>query len=173
MNLIQNNLNINKLHNVEIHNYAVSDSKGFVKIPKNDNPNPSLVINSSLSDTHIEVESMLIDDFLSKNNIHPDFIKMDIEGAEGKALEGMKNTLAHENATLLVEIHVDVLKNNFDTDYKEIIKQLIKYGYTLTEIEHRKSDGKNRSIDPETELEGNTMILCKKINKKNLSSIET
>lgn len=160
--LISNNLNINDLTNVKIHNQAVSDAKGMVKIPVDHNPNPGLIINSKSYNDFIEVEAISIDDFLIQNNLQPDFIKIDIEGAEGIAIAGMKRTLAKSNVTLLVEIHVDILKNQFDTDYKDIIGLLLENGYTLVEIEHRNSDGKNRYVDLKTDLEGNTMILCEK-----------
>jgi Methyltransferase FkbM domain len=35
----------------------------------------------------------------------PDFIKMDIEGAEADALEGARNILAHRKPSLIVEVH--------------------------------------------------------------------
>ncbi|MBV6644208.1 MAG: FkbM family methyltransferase [Cyclobacteriaceae bacterium] len=165
INFIKKNLTINNLDNVEINNCAVANSGGTVKIPKNENPNPELVINSTSSDDYIEVETKIIDDFLTQNNFTPDFIKIDIEGAEGMALEGMKNTLANSSPTLLIEIHVNNLQTNFHTDYKEVLKLLLKYGYTLEEIEHRESEGKARLVDLNTELEGNTMILCQKATK--------
>ena len=164
LNLITNNLLANKLSNVQVHNYAVSDSKETIKIPKFEIPNAGLKINSTSSNDYIEIKSLVIDDFLSQNNIDPDFIKIDIEGAEWKALNGMKKTLEHKNVTILVEIHVDDLCNYFDTNYKEIIKLLLNYGYTLKEIEHREADGNFKIIDKNTKLKGNTMILCSKSN---------
>ena len=35
----------------------------------------------------------------------PDFIKLDIEGAEGLAVSGMARTLASVRPTLLIEVH--------------------------------------------------------------------
>lgn len=162
LTLIANNLKANSLDNVEVHNYAVSDSKETIKIPQYESPNPGLMINSNSSNNHIEVESMVIDDFLVQNSIDPDFIKIDIEGAEWKALSGMKKTLEHSNAIILVEIHVDILYNHFNTNYKEIIKLLLDYGYRLKEIEHRGTEGNMKIIDIDTQLQGNPMILCTK-----------
>lgn len=162
LSLIKDNLKLNKIDNVQVHNYAVSDLKEKIKIPEYENPNPSLVINSNLSEEYIEVQSVVIDDFLLKNNINPDFIKIDIEGAEWKALNGMKKTLENSNATILLEIHVNNLRKHFDTNYKSIIKLLLDYGYCLKEVEHRKSDGGMKDIDLNTRLHDNTMILCQK-----------
>jgi FkbM family methyltransferase len=159
--LIRRNLNLNNLQNVDIYNYAVSDAAGTVSIPKNKNPDPGLVINSD-TDEHLNIETICIDDFLAQNSFTPDFIKMDIEGSEGLALDGMKKTLADTRATLLIEIHVRKLKNHFDTDHKKIIKQLTEYGYTLREISSRNAYGQGRTIDMNTKLRGNPMILCEK-----------
>lgn len=160
--LINKNTKLNDLDNVFIHNIAVSDSKEIVKIPQLGKPNPGLIINSNFSSNYIEVESVIIDDFLAQNNIKPDFIKIDIEGAEWKALKGMKKTLKYKNVTILVEIHVDNLRNKFNTNYKEIIKLLIECGYSLKQVEHRRKDGNMMIVDFDTELRGNTMILCVK-----------
>ncbi len=160
--LMQENLRRNDLDNVEIHNYAISDSVGIVKIPEYNTPFPGLMINPKSLNNFKEVEARNIDHFLEENDFIPDFIKIDIEGAEGKALEGMQDTMKNTSATLLIEIHVDNLKNHFNADYRESIKLLLKYGYTLQELEHRDSAGKNKIIDLNTTLEGNTMILAVK-----------
>lgn len=164
LSLIRKNLEINDLDNVLVHNYAVSDSKEIVKIPQSKNPNPNLIINANPSNNYIEVESVVIDDFLAQNNIRPDFIKIDIEGAEWKALRGMKKTLEYTNATILVEIHVNNLRNIFNADYKEIIRLLLDSGYTLKEIEHRSLNSNMVNIGLDTKLQDNTMILCTKSN---------
>lgn len=159
LKLIRKNLKINGLDNVSVHNYAVYDAKEVVKIPLFEIPNPGLIVNSNTAHEHLEVETIVMDDFLAENNINPDFIKIDIEGAEWKALWGMKKTLESGQATLLVEIHVEILQVNFNTDYKEIIKLLLDCGYTLTVIEHRSAEGSQEVIDLNSDLQGNTMIL--------------
>jgi len=51
-----------------------------------------------------------IDDWVRENNIYPDFIKMDIEGHEITALEGMKNILHYDISKkikpwMMIEVH--------------------------------------------------------------------
>lgn len=50
------------------------------------------IINKYVSNQDSDTE-ISIDFFVSKNNVQPDFIKMDIEGAEHKALTGAKKTI--------------------------------------------------------------------------------
>jgi len=50
---------------------------------------------------YIEVETIKLDDYFKDKNIKVDVIKMDIEGAEGLALEGMKKIL-NENKDIKI-----------------------------------------------------------------------
>lgn len=50
---------------------------------------------------HITVPTTDIDNFCQENNILPDFIKIDAEGAEYKILQGMKQILASKNRPLI------------------------------------------------------------------------
>lgn len=158
--LIHKNLKANQLNNVEVHNYAVSDSKGTIKIPNLKNPNPSLVINSNNDVNYLEIESISVDEFVAQQGITPKFIKIDVEGAEWQVLCGMKKIIAEKSPNILVEIHVDKLRQSFDTDYKIIIEFLLNAGYAIEEIEHRNANGNPRKVDLDTQLKGNTMVLC-------------
>jgi FkbM family methyltransferase len=53
----------------------------------------------------LEVETVTIDEFCSRNQITPTFIKIDIEGYELHALRGAERTLRHCRPTVIVEIH--------------------------------------------------------------------
>ena len=58
------------------------------------------IINKYVSNQDSETE-ISIDSFVSKYNVQPDFIKMDIEGAEHKALTGAKETIYSANELCL------------------------------------------------------------------------
>ena len=51
------------------------------------------------------IKVLSIDDFVEENAIQPDFIKMDIEGAEMEALEGAKNTIQKYLPDLAISIY--------------------------------------------------------------------
>ncbi len=54
----------------------------------------------------IKVEAVALDDFIfTKKHPHPDLIKMDIEGGEVLAIQGMRRTLTEIKPIILVEIH--------------------------------------------------------------------
>jgi FkbM family methyltransferase len=162
LNLIEKNLALNNINNVMVANYALSDKNETVKIKKLDSPNPGIVINSHPSNHYIEVESITVDDFLRDHGIVPDFIKIDVEGAEGKVLKGMKEVLKMEHVIILVEIHVKHLTRYFNTDYREIIDLLLKHDFNVENIDHRLNDSSFKKVGSSTILKGNTMLLCKK-----------
>jgi|GEM_PF-1448209 len=162
LELIKKNLAINNITNVTIHHLAVTDKNDFVKIPKLTHPDPGLIINSSTGNDYIEVKGIRLDDFVSQHNIKPDFIKIDVEGAEWNVLNGMKNILNQENLILLAEIHVDQLRKYFNTDYSACIDILLNNGFTVENIDHRLNESSFQPVDKNTKLEGNTMLLCKK-----------
>ncbi len=161
INLIAKNVKLNNFQNVTINNVAVSNHVGFESIPVFNNPNPSLIINSSQES--IEVKAIQIDDYVRENNLVPDFIKIDVEGAEWKVLQGMKQIMDRDKIHILVEIHVDNLKDFFDTDYKEIIGCLIDKGFIIVKVDsHRKNRSEMTQVNRDSKLKGNTMIFCSK-----------
>lgn len=159
--LIHQNTAINNFKNVTTNNMAVSNKNGVETIPVTDNPNPSLIINST--ETGIEVPAIRIDDYIENHSVVPDFVKIDVEGAEWKVLQGMSQLLDHTGLTLLVEIHVNNLIDFFDTNYQEIIAFLIAKGFSIEKLNtHREDSSHLLQVNQETELAGNTMILCTK-----------
>jgi FkbM family methyltransferase len=55
-----------------------------------------------------QVETVTLDDFITARGIRPDFIKIDIEGAELLALRGMQVCLAAFKPKLMVEVTCEV-----------------------------------------------------------------
>ncbi len=72
----------------------------------------------------IDVEHITLDDFVEENNItNLEFMKVDIEGAEGYVFEGAKNTLKNNKLDIMLETHQTYDCNKlhnffFDLGYK-------------------------------------------------------
>ena len=58
--------------------------------------------------------------FCSSNNLYPDLVKLDVEGAESKILPSLDDKF-FENLTLYLEFHVPQIKNDFNEDPYEFL----------------------------------------------------
>ncbi len=77
----------------------------------------------------MSVNSTTIDLFVSKYNIQKiDFIKVDIQGAEGLFIQGARKTLSQSSAVLLMEISALDLMENKRTP-QSIFQELFNLGY--------------------------------------------
>lgn len=60
----------------------------------------------SAPESHIKIEVNSLDNFVyAEGNPPPDFIKLDVEGAEGRAMVGARRVLTESRPGLLLEIH--------------------------------------------------------------------
>lgn len=102
---INNNITENGNHSnkITIINAAVSDTDGLVEFFENKNNEDGSIFNSSESTKSIMVPSCLLQDVCPKNR--RSLVKIDIEGAEYRAIAGAPALLDSGNATFLIELH--------------------------------------------------------------------
>lgn len=108
---IESHINVNHIANVVLEDMVISDSIGIVSFTVENNN-----ANSHLTDVHIshaksnsrrliDIKSITLDSYLNEKNIHPDVIKIDVEGAEIKVLQGAYETLRNDKPVCIVSIH--------------------------------------------------------------------
>ncbi len=123
------NIEMNGLQNVTARPEAVVDKPGTMEF--NVPPKDSNLIAGPLSAEEerpaIAVPGTAIDAFADEIGRPIDFIKMDIEGAEGLAIRGATAVLCNQHPILLVELH------NMDSKRRdhEVVAQLLKLGYSI------------------------------------------
>ncbi len=89
--LLKKNVEINGYQNVILVRKAVSNKTGSTKLYTNNGTHTICELDgNSLT---AEIESISLDDYFRNDNAMISFIKMDIEGAEGRAVEGMTGLL--------------------------------------------------------------------------------
>ncbi len=124
------NAKLNNKENIVNHNLALSNKSderlGHTFIDYT-GENISSVGVKSETGIGEPIETIAIDD-MNLDNIG--LIKLDLEGYEPKALDGMQRTIQKHKPYLIVELSPTYLNNN-DKQEAERIKQM---GYTLTEI---------------------------------------
>jgi FkbM family methyltransferase len=74
----------------------------------------------------IKIPSIRIDDLIKEKNIHPDFIKIDVEGAEYEVLLGLQTYLDQFCPTLMME-YLAAAQNN--SEHKKAENFLLEKGY--------------------------------------------
>lgn len=133
--ILERNIALNGFDNVVPEFAAVSDVSGKVMVKDSAVGNAVLkmVENRSESDL-VEVKSFSLDDYCRRNEVTPDFIKIDVEGAEMKVLLGMQNILRRD-VKLLIEIHEKDLLY-FHSSKDEVLMFLQSFGFMLRTIEN-------------------------------------
>ena len=120
-----NRLFLNLSHNPSLHGkvdilpYALGDMRGKIRMNISANIDNGHSSTSRISHAHSKIDNSLLpegffeadvdvitlDEFVEKNNIIPDIIKVDIEGAEHLMLAGSIKTIAKYKPIIYMEIH--------------------------------------------------------------------
>lgn len=136
-NLLRENVSLNGITNVEIHQVALSEEAGFLELMEG--PEGYEVYNTVTEVLHpaartVEftprtVRAITIDEFLLEKGItRIDFIKIDVEGAEYSVLKGMRQTLeASVHMSILFE-WTDMIDDSISL--KSITSLLSGFGFT-------------------------------------------
>lgn len=145
---IENGIAKNGFRNITLIKKAVSDENGIARffLAEKSTGVHSLYEVAGGGEWH-EVEAGRLDDILAERIKPVDFIKMDIEGAELKALRGMPRII-RENPSLkmAVELHrnIDQLP---DTSMKQLLAELRGYGFSIRAIfDHTPPYGVSESL---------------------------
>ncbi len=109
---LQATMQLNKVANCEILPVAILDTDKLAYFTINySNFGLGLTQDSSgagggKTGHEIAVRSCSFDDLVASHGLRkPDFIKIDIEGAEGPAVSGMARTIAQDRPVVLIEVH--------------------------------------------------------------------
>ncbi len=93
---------------------------------------------SNKSTKNSEINSISLDDFFSKYDNPINLIKMDIEGGEGLAIEGMKSLLEKNNSVkLLTEFHTKELRQ-CGIEPNDFLNNLKQLGFSVYNINEQR-----------------------------------
>jgi len=166
--LLQRNLDLNGTDNVIAVPMAVADRTGSIDFfrDKRGSDRHSICRSSTITDESIKVEATSLDSFMQQQGCEQiDFLKMDIEGAEPMAVEGMTALLQRGLVSrMVIEFGPLGLKAN-GWSPEEFLRKLVAHGFDISPIE-----GEAYLITPEhlstfirgVEKKGGTNLLCEK-----------
>jgi FkbM family methyltransferase len=104
--LLRRNLRLNAYSNVEVIEAAVSDRVGTVNLYLSEDNEGDHRIWQSKSDgarRAVPVRSVALSDVFRDYPRRISFVKLDVQGAEGRALHGMKSLMERDRPTILME----------------------------------------------------------------------
>ncbi len=152
-----------KKNNVFLQQKAVSESTGPLKIFTSKMLNVDhRTYPIEQYESSYDIEAVSIDDYVGEK-FKVDFIKMDIQGNELKALRGMKKTLDTFKPVLLTEFWPSGLKQAGDSAdaYLSLVQS---YGYTIYQLDDGIISAFKREIIPDLERKGDfgyiNILLC-------------
>src|SRR3989344_838016 len=129
--LLSRNIKFNNLSNVVLIPKALSDSTGKIKLllDKTNLGNMSFAAqNISDGGGEIDVETITLDDYLGERKA--DFIKIDVQGAEGLVFGGAEKTLQNSPLKILMEFWPYGLKN-LSADPLALLRGLENKGFKI------------------------------------------
>jgi len=160
--LLLKNIEVNGFNNVIPIQKAATNNNGKIDFFKNNVNFGSHSICNLENTEKTTVDTVKIDDFLNEK---VDVIKMDIEGGEFLALEGMKKVIEKsKEVTLFTEFNPTLIKNT-NKDPNEFIAILKRAGFEIFFIntETEELEGLNMAKIFEKHKSGMTInLLCKK-----------
>lgn len=127
--LLKENIEINKLKNVEPVNMGVGDRKTKAVIKSFDDSNFGATTLKDADEEDTETINIIdLDSFVKNNNVsRVDFIKIDTEGFEEKIISGMQNVIVNFKPILWIEVS--------DSSYEVVFEKLKEAGYIVVDIE--------------------------------------
>jgi FkbM family methyltransferase len=143
--LLEKNVKANNYKNITIFQKAVSDKNDKLSFYISDESSAAnQLFKPQKFSQIIDVDSVKLDECLPIDE-KIDFIKLDIQGAEGTAIKGMNSILKNNSNTVIMqEWWPDAIKK-YGMDSDEHLKILEKLGYSFYEI-----DGQNDKTNPIT-----------------------
>lgn len=165
--IAQKNVALNGCKNVAMFNLAVSDITGeavsYIKKPDTFPSEFSFspeALPGTLKSQNMQAQTISLDDFFKDKNALPDVVKIDVEGAEMKVLNGMKNILTADNVKLLVEVHPEQLPK-FRSSSRDVILFLLDNKFQVFEIGGLRDQRQKlelKPLDEDSRITENTML---------------
>ncbi len=161
---IRKNLSLNPGIEIAIEAVAVSDGKGEATFHVGDNDAQGSILEGPYCSGNetLTVPTISLDEYIDEKGIdRVDVMKMDIEGGEVLALEGMaKGLRAGRYGLIVLEWHGPFITDMGERPHRAI-ELLTSAGYSMQSIPRHRSDNRLTPITPEEIGDERLHLLCK------------
>ena len=168
--VLQKNILTNGYKNVVALNKALSDQAASAKLfLAPDNLADHRIFDPGDGRQSIPIETLVFDEFLADASVEINVIKMDIQGAEYRALRGMRSVLTRSrNITLFTEFWPYGLFKAGEADPEAFLRLLNELGFTIYDVCSPRSPLAQARIDAliERRRENNPRhldLMCKRV----------
>lgn len=106
VNCLRENIKLNRLSNVQLLEYAASEQCGEAVIRIAENLSTASLVwhQNDPAATQLTIKTVQIDQLVDSGDLtYPRFVKIDVEGAEGSVLKGMRRTIKGAKPVLFIE----------------------------------------------------------------------
>lgn len=150
---LEDNISLNRINNIQVSALAISNEKTSktLFVSANDNTGMTGFQKPSNFNGAIEtIHTITLDEWAKENHIDRiNMIKIDIEGAEYEALEGISNVLTEMKPVVMIEIQASLLAK-YKKQPGDIYRFMKNHGYRSFEVV---SKNQLKEIDAEWEDE--------------------
>jgi FkbM family methyltransferase len=144
--LLNKNVEMNHYRNVVSEQLAVSDRSGKAKLYMSLNPADARIYQSNKLLNYVEVTTTCLDEYFIGFNGLIDFIKMDVQGAEGAIILGMPILLKkNKNVKILTEFSPNLLSKS-DIKPVDFLKLLSNHGFNIYNLNEEKMETEPTTI---------------------------
>lgn len=164
---IKRSVELNQGGEVTINSFAVTNKGGefyrFGEVQKENKSTNSLF---SEEEGSIQVPTLSVDEYCEINDITPEVMKIDVEGAERLVLEGMKGTLKKQDLlSIFLEVHPDLLPNSNEGQSLKYFTELLKknnFKFYLFSDRRSEENTNLKKVNTLENIDQNRMVFCKR-----------
>jgi FkbM family methyltransferase len=136
--LLKKNVRANGYHNVVLMQKAVANRTGTMRLfVCSNNQGDHRLYDSHDGRPTIDVETTTLDDALARETRPVNFIKMDIQGSEPGALQGMQQTLQRTTDLTMISEFWPFGLQHYGVSPGQYLGQLVELGFQLWNIEEQ------------------------------------
>jgi len=136
--LLEQNVARHQCGNVTVVPAAVADRDGEMQLARSRFNTGDHRVSESSGGLRVPVYAL--DDWLERQRIEPDVIKMDVQGAEPLVLAGMRRTLGGSRPLHVLFEFTPAMLRKRGADPLDMLEQFVRDGFSLFMIDERRGD---------------------------------
>ncbi|MFW9794936.1 MAG: FkbM family methyltransferase [Candidatus Thorarchaeota archaeon] len=134
--LLKKNISLNELENVILLNKAVAGKteSGFIHLFEGEpDTHASIKPLGRTKLKRISIQLCTIDSIINELDLHPNFVKIDVEGAEMELLDGAISLLSETRPIIMLEVHFGTAKDSGHSPLY-VLNRIRQFDYVFFQI---------------------------------------